>query len=93
MLKRERTLEAGAVANTLPLADTPIPTSRKSSVNAFTVCNGGPTVSLDLKAFCAAAGAATSMTVANRRLTDSRTLLIFIFMGAHSVMDARAIGR
>jgi len=68
MLKCERTSEAGAVANTLPLAETPMPTSRKSSANAFTVSSGGPIFSLDLKVFCAAAGAATSTTAAKRTL-------------------------
>jgi hypothetical protein len=42
MLKRERTMEDGAVANTLPSAETPMPTSRKSTPNAFTLSSGGP---------------------------------------------------
>jgi hypothetical protein len=83
MLKFERTLEDGAVANTLPFAETPIPTSRKSSANAFTISRGGPTFSLDLKAFCATAGAAANTTAAKRRL------LTLVLMDAHVVMDAR----
>src|ERR1700722_755303 len=97
MLNCERTLEDGAVANTLPLAETPMPTSRKSSANAFTVSSGGPAFSLDLKGFCAAAGAALRTTATKTRLTTrltaSRTRLIRIVMGAHVVMDARIRGR
>jgi hypothetical protein len=65
MLKRERTLEDGAVANTLPLAETPMPTSRKSSPNAFTISRGGPT----LPEFWAAAGTAATTPAVSKTLT------------------------
>ena len=46
-----------------------MPTSRKSLPNVLTASRGGPTFSLDLKAFCAAAGVAISAAATKRRLT------------------------
>src|SRR5882757_4569091 len=76
MLKRERTMEEGAVANTLPSAETPMPTSRKSSPNAFTVSSGGPI----FPAFSAAAGIAASTPAARRMLPHARAILVLVAM-------------
>src|ERR1700754_933065 len=66
-------LADGAVANTLPFAETPIPTSRKSSSNAFTTSKGGPT----LPAVWAMAGAAASAQAATRIPNHPPGALVF----------------